>query len=34
MKRSFVVVETVNDEAGETMLILNVQSVETPRYLV
>jgi hypothetical protein len=25
-------VETNNDEAGEIMLILNVRSVETPRY--
>jgi hypothetical protein len=27
-----VVVKTVNDEGGEIMLILNVRSVETPRY--
>jgi hypothetical protein len=27
------VVETNNDEAGEIMLILNVWSVETPKYL-
>jgi hypothetical protein len=32
MKSSYVVVETINGEAGEIMLILNVWSVETPRY--
>jgi hypothetical protein len=32
MKRLFIVFE-INDEASKTMLILNIWSVETPRYL-
>jgi hypothetical protein len=32
MKKPSIVVETNDDEAGEIMLILNVSSVETPRY--
>jgi hypothetical protein len=31
MKKSSIVVETIIDEVGEIMLILNVWSVETPR---
>jgi hypothetical protein len=32
MKWSSIVVETINEEAGKIMLILNVWSAETPRY--
>jgi hypothetical protein len=32
MKWSYMVVEVDNNEADETMLIFNVQTVETPRY--
>jgi hypothetical protein len=32
MKRSSILAEKINDEAGEIMLILIVWSVETPRY--
>jgi hypothetical protein len=32
MKKPSIVVETNDDEAGEIILILNVSSVETPRY--
>jgi hypothetical protein len=31
MKKSSVVVETVNDKAAEKCIVLNVCSVETPR---
>jgi hypothetical protein len=33
MKKSSIVVETINDEAGEITSILNVWSVEISRYL-
>jgi hypothetical protein len=33
MKKSSIVVETNDDKAGEIIFILNVWSVETPRYL-
>jgi hypothetical protein len=33
MKRSYAMVEMNNDEAHEIMFILNIWSVETPRYL-
>jgi hypothetical protein len=33
MKRAFVVVEPNNDKASEIILVLNVWSVETSKYL-